>query len=272
MTPDTLEALGAKHGPVVIAALHLPDLSVRRELSMGFLEDYALRNAAVFAEAGVPALMLQDQTRQVGPASPATVAVTAALGRLIRREFPAMALGIIVQAHDAVAPLAIAHAAGASFVRLKVFVGAAMTAEGPRNGLAVEARSYRHELRRDDVAILADVFDRTSRPLLDVPPAEAVLMAEKLGADGLILTGGSFADSLDRVRAARAAGARRPVLIGGSVTEANLAEALAVAEGAVVSTSLMRPGASPEDVLQWDADRTRRFMDAVRALPPRRAA
>ena len=176
------------------------------------------------------------------------------------------------QAHDAVAPLAIAHAAGASFVRLKVFVGAAMTAEGPRNGLAVEARSYRHELRRDDVAILADVFDRTSRPLLDVSPAEAALMAEKLGADGLILTGGSFADSLERVRAARAAGARRPVLIGGSVTEGNLAEALAVAEGAVVSTSLMRPGASPDDVLQWDADRTRRFMDAVRALPPRRAA
>lgn len=253
--------------PAIVAALHLPDLSVARATSMAFLEDYVLANARVFAEAGVPALMLQDQTRQLGPAAAVTTAVTAVLGRLIRKEFPGMELGIIVQAHDAEGPIAIAHAAGASFVRLKVFVGAAMTMEGPRNGLAVAARTYRHDLRRDDIAILADVFDRTSVPMIDVPPEEAAQAAVKLGAAGLILTGATFAESLERVRKAKASGIHRPILIGGSVTDGNVAQALAIADGAVVSTSLMRDGAAQDELLRWDADKTRRFMDQVRALP-----
>jgi predicted TIM-barrel enzyme len=253
-------------GPVIVAALHLPDLSVARATSMAFLEDYVLANARVFAEAGIPALMLQDQTREPGPAAVVTSTVTAVLGRLIRKEFPGMALGIIVQAHDAQAPIAIAHAAGASFVRLKVFVGAAMTMEGPKNALALAARSYRHDLRRDDLAILADVFDRTSVPLIDVAPEEAAQAAVKLGADGLILTGATFAESLERVRKAKGSGIARPILIGGSVTSGNVAQALGVADGAIVSTSLMRDGAAPGELLQWDADKTRRFMDLVRAM------
>ena len=255
--------------PAVIGALHLPDLGITRATSMAFLEDYVLANAAVFANAGVKSLMLQDQTRQVGPASAATIAITAALGRLIRREFPALDLGIIVQAHDAVAPLAIAHAVGASFVRLKIFVGAAMTMEGPRSGLAVEARTYRHDLRRDDIAIFADVFDRTSVSMLDLPPEEAALGAVKLGADALILTGASFTDSMQRVEKAKAAGVRKPIFVGGGVTEKNVVDALAVAEGVIVSTALMRDGGDDKDVLRWDAGKTARFMDCARAFARR---
>jgi predicted TIM-barrel enzyme len=178
-----------------------------------------------------------------------------------------MDLGIIIQAHDAVAPLAVAHACGASYVRLKIFVGSAMTMEGAKSALAVEARSYRHDLRRDDIALFADVFDRTSVPLIDVPPVEAAQAAVRLGADALILTGATFADSLDRVRKAKAAGIRRPVYVGGSVTLENAAQTLAVADGAIVSTSLMRDDAAPSDIIRWDSDKTHRFMDAVRAMP-----
>lgn len=254
----------------IIAALHLPDLAVARHTSMAYLEDYVLANAAVFAKAGVPSLMLQDQTRQNGPAAPSTVAVMAALGGLLHRTYPAMDLGIIIQAHDAVAPLAVAHACGASYVRLKIFVGAAMTMEGPKSALAVDARSYRHELRRDDIALFADVFDRTSAPMIDVPPHEAAQAAVRLGADALILTGATFGDSLERVRAARAAGIRRPLFVGGSVTQDNVAQTLAEADGAIVSTSLMRDHAAATELVRWDSDKTQRFMDTVRALAPGR--
>jgi hypothetical protein len=256
-------------GPVdrtIIAALHLPDLAVARQTSTAFLEDYVLANAAVFAEAGVPSLMLQDQTRHNGPAAPSTVALMAALGSLIRRTHPSMDLGIIIQAHDAVAPLAVAHACGASYVRLKVFVGAAMTMEGPKSGLAVEARSYRHDLRREDIALFADVFDRTSVPMIDVSPQEAAQAAVRLGADALILTGATFSDSLERVRAAKAAGVRQAIYVGGSVTRDNVAQTLAQAEGAIVSTSLMRDGAQATDLVRWDRDKTQRFMDTVRSV------
>jgi predicted TIM-barrel enzyme len=236
---------------------------------LAYLEEYVLANAGVFAQAGVPAIMLQDQTREAGPAAPVTVAVVSALGRLVRATYPALHLGIIVQAHDVVAPLAIAHACGASFVRLKVFVGASMTMEGPKTGLGVAAQAARHALGRTDIAILADVFDRTSLPMVDIAPTQGARWAEALGADGLILTGDSFADSLTRITNARAAGVRRPILIGGSVTDANVAEALAVADGAIVSTSLMREGAGPSDVLRWDAEKTQRFMDRVRAMEGR---
>ena len=269
MKTHPCKTLSSQRGHAIIAALHLPDLSVARQTSMAYLEDYVLANAGVFVDAGFPSLILQDQTRQVGPATPATVALMAALGRLLRKEFPAIDLGIIIQAHDAVAPIAIANACGASFVRLKVFVGAAMTMEGAKTGLAVEARTYRHDLRRDDIAILADVFDRTSVPMIDVPPEEAAQAAVKLGADGLILTGASFADSLDRVSKAKAAGVTRPVFVGGSVTESNVQETLACADGAIVSTALMCDNPGKSDLLRWDKTKTQRFMDAVRALPPR---
>ena len=83
---------------------------------MAFLEDYAAVHAAVLADAGVPAPMLQDQTREPGAAHPATIARMASLARILRAAQPEMRLGIIAQAHDAIAPLAIAHAAGADFI------------------------------------------------------------------------------------------------------------------------------------------------------------
>ncbi len=252
--------------PAIISVLHLPDPFAMPALSPAQLEEHVLVNAAVFARAGVPAMMLQDQTRETGDAKPATVARMSALGRLVRHEFPAMKLGIIVQAHDAVAPLAIAHGCGASFVRLKVFVAAAMTMEGPRTALGVAARGYRQALARDDIAILADVFDRTSLPMVDTPPERAALWAQSLGADGIVLTGDSFEDSLARVRQARSAGVRVPLMIGGSVTSANVAQALRLADGVIVSTSLMRARREPHDTLRWDLDETLRFMDAVRSM------
>jgi predicted TIM-barrel enzyme len=210
--------------PLVVAALHLPDLAIAADTSMTALEEYVLANAAVFASGGVPGLMLQDQTRVPDRAAPETLAIMGSLGRLLRHEFPELQLGIIIQAHDAEAALAVAHAVGAGFVRIKVLVGGVVAADGPRDALGVSARLYRHQLRRDDIAILADVHDRTSVPRDGVPNEQAALWAEQIGADSLIITGSSFADTLARIAAARQAGVRAPILIGGGVTADNVGE------------------------------------------------
>jgi hypothetical protein len=249
--------------PLIVAALHLPDLAVARETGMAALEDYVLTNAAVFVEAGIRSIMLQDMTRVPDAAAPDSVAVMAALGSLLRARFPDIALGIIFRAHDARAPLAVAHAVGASFVRLKVYVGGVMTAAGPRDGLGTVARAYRHDLRREDIAILADVHDRTSVPRSPEAEEDAAQWAVQLGADGLIVTGRSFPESLSRIRRTRESGVRRPILIGGSVTADNVVEALSVADGAIVSTSLMRKATSPDDPLRWDIARARALMQRV---------
>ena len=258
----SLKLLG--DAPPIIAALHLPDFALSRDRSVAWFEDYAVANARVFAEAGVPFVKLQDQTRTAGGASPETLARMAALGRLIRAEVPEIGLGIIVEAHDPAAALSVAHASGAAFVRLKVFVGGAMTAEGPRHGLGAAAVQYRALLGRPDIAILADVHDRTAQPLSDESQPFAAEWAAKVGADGLIVTGSSFADTLERIVAVRKRVPGRPVLIGGGVTEANVAEALGAGDGIIVSSALMRTDAGPDDMVRWDADLCRRFMDAVR--------
>jgi membrane complex biogenesis BtpA family protein len=247
--------------PLIIAALHLPDFRATAR-PMPELEDYLLTNLRAFADGGVRAVMIQDQTLEAGAATIETVATMSSLVRLARREFPAVALGVIVQAHDAEAPLAIAHAAGASFVRLKVFVGGAMTAGGARDALGVRAVNARRALGRPDIAILADVHDRTAVPLGDVDLGRACQWAQGLGADALILAGADFGESCARVATARAAGIKRPILIGGGVDSGNVGAALRCADGAIVSTALMRAGAGAP---RWDPELIRRFMDAADA-------
>ncbi len=257
-TAPTASLLDLK--PLVIAALHLPDFKSETR-DMARLEDYLLTNLAAFDDAGVPAVIIQDQTREAGAAPIETVAMMASLVRLARRAHPQVALGVIIQAHDAEAPLAIAHAAGASFVRLKVYVGAAMTSEGSREALGPRARNARLALGRPDIAILTDVHDRTAIPIGDVSLIQACQWAQGLGADGLILTGADFAESLARIAAARKVEIKRKLLIGGGVDPGNVRQALAAADGVIVSRAMMRDGPGSS---RWDPDRVRRFMDAAR--------
>lgn len=251
-------------GKLVIAALHLPDFALSRHRSVAWYEDYSIANARVFAKAGVPFVKLQDQTRTSGTAAPETLVRMAALARLIRAELPELGLGIIVEAHDPVAALSIAHASGADFVRLKVFVGGAMTSEGPRHALGAAAVAYRATLNAPDIALLADVHDRTARPLSDEPQPFAAHWAAQAGADGLIITGSDFADTLDRITAVRNRVPHRPLLIGGGVTAENVVAALNAASGVIVSSALMRKSAGEDDLVQWDTELCNRFMDTAR--------
>jgi predicted TIM-barrel enzyme len=251
-------------GPAPVAALHLPDLAARP--SMTWLEDWAVGNAGVFARAGLPWVKLQDQTRVPGPASSEVVAVMASLARLIRAEHPGLGLGVIVEAHDPEASLSIAHAAGADFVRLKVFVGGAMTAWGPRHALAAGAVAHRARLGREDIAILADVHDRTSVPLSSEGQPEAAGWARRAGADGLVITGSDMEDTLSRIAAVRAEVPSLPVLAGGGVDAGNVGRVLAAAQGVIVSTSLMRRDAEEGDPIRWDGEACLRLVDAARAV------
>ncbi|MDF2797300.1 MAG: btpA family protein [Devosia sp.] len=235
--------------------------------SMGWYEDFLFSNAAIFVEAGIRSIKVQDETREDGAAAIETVARMSALGRAFRAQFPQTELGIIIQAHDGQAPLAIADAAGASFVRLKVFVGAALNAEGLRNGLSVSATNFRESLGRPDIRIYADVHDRTAHPLAPVPNDTAALWAQSMGADALVITGSSFEDSLQRVASARTAGVKRPIIIGGGVNTGNVRQALEYADAVVVSTALQRDGAALDDMALWDRDKVLRFVAAA-AVPP----
>ena len=249
--------------PSVVAALQFAPFRGPDVMPMSWYEDFLLTNAAAFIDGGIKAIKIQDETRQEGMASARTIARMSALGRIFKKAHPDIALGIIVQAHDAIAPLAIADACGADFVRLKVFVGSSVNSEGQRNALSVQATAYRTEIGRPDLAIMADVHDRTSVALSRVDDATAAGWAQGAGADTIVLTGASFEDSCSKIETVRKAGVTRPLYIGGGIDDRNAKQALTVADGIVVSTALMRKGADKLDLLQWDVSAVRRLMDSL---------
>ncbi len=258
--------------PMIITALHLPMLGTDHSfIPMSWLEDFVLQNMSVFHEGGIPAVILQEETLTTSLAKTESIAILSALGRVARQEFPHMQLGIIFQAHDPFAPLAVAHACGASFVRIKVFVGAMLKAEGVQQGCGIAARDYRHSLGREDIQILADVHDRMGYPVGDVPIEAASLWAAQAGADGIILTGSSFEDSLGLISRVRQSGVDRPLLLGGGVDENNIAKALNAADGVIVSTALKRDRVSPGELIHWDREKILRFMDSASRNMPKPA-
>lgn len=250
--------------PFVIAALHLPPFIRGKRSDPAMLEDYLLQNLQVFSQGGIPAVIIQDETPVCGPAYPETIALMASLVRLARREFPQIQLGVIIEAHDAIAPLAVAAACGASFVRIKVYVGAMLKSTGVQQGCGAEASAYRQMLGREDISILADVYDRTGSPIGNAPLEQAERWAVQLGADALILTGSTFNESLDMLNAAREQNLKRPLILGGSVTSENVAQAFTAADGVIVSSALKRKPANSNDLVHWDLAKVTQFMEKAR--------
>ncbi len=261
----------AERPPRVIAALHLPPgpgSCHPQALSVAALVDYALEQAGMAVEAGVPALYLQELgDAPWGPrVHPHTVAVLSVVGAALRRAYPELMLGVCTLGPGAREPLATALAMEGQFVRLKVYVGAMVHLEGVVQGCAEEAIAYRARLGADHLAILADVYDRSGRPLAPLPLAQAALQAVAFGrADGLVITGPDLEASLAMLDEVRAAGVDVPVYLGGGATAENVAQALRHAHGVIVGTAFKaRGGWTREGIAApWDRARIQAFMDAV---------
>ena len=258
----------------VIAALHLPPFPASRHPAAQPIHEaveHALRNTEKAVRAGVKALYIQDLNDvPVAPHIPThTVAGMTAVGTALRREFPELALGVCLMGHGAKEPLAIAQAIGAQFVRLKVYVGAMVKAEGILQGCSYEAISYRSQIGAEDIAILADVYDRTGEPLGRLPLVDESRQAAVFGrADGLVLTGMSWDESLDMLGQVKAANFGVPLLLGGGATADNIAEALQLADGVVVSSTFKAVGGWTRQSLlaEWDEGRIAAFMQAVQRV------
>ena len=202
--------------------------------------DAALQEAKILADHSVEVLMVQN-LGDLPVASHAAAAQIAWLTRVtadIRRTF-GRPVGLNLLENDAEAMFAAASAAEADFVRIKVYVGAMMTPFGVERGEAFAAIRARNACDANDIAIFADVHDRTGVPLASGGFAEDVQFAIRLGgADGLVLTGKSYQKTLELIEDTRKHVGQAPILIGGGVTAQNFAEAARAADGVIVSSSL----------------------------------
>ena len=240
----------------ITGVVHLPPFGADR-LDLEGLESWLLEQIGIHAECGITSMMIQDQT----PGELAglkNVAILSALGRTVKRMFPDLSLGIILEANNPSAAMYIANACGADFIRQKVFIGAMIKAGGVINGRAGEVWEARKDMDRP-VRVLTDIYDRTGVPLGPLPIETAAGQALKFGSDGLILTGKNFEESLDLADRVRKQYPQAPVYLGGGITEKNVGEAVKHCDGMIVSSCLMEDG--KDNV--WSRQKIRRFMECV---------
>ena len=257
--------------PLIIAALHLPPSPASGHSpspGMHEITDYALRNTHKAVQAGIPAVYIQDLGDQpvAKRVQPHTIAFLSAIGAKLREEFPDLMLGVCTMSHGAREPLAIAQAISAQFVRIKVYTGAMVKAEGILEGCAQEAITYRSAINAQNIAILADVHDRTGVPLGNVPLLEAARSASVHSrADALILTGLSLQESLQMLEDVQGANLKVPLLLGGGADENNIQQVLRIAHGAIVSSAFKPIGGWTQESMlaEWDLVRMQGFMRQV---------
>lgn len=223
--------------------------------------EQAVADARTLAAAGFDAVMIQNthDVPSTATAPPDTVAFLTAVGREIRRAVN-LPLGVNIHKNDAAGALAVAAATGAVFVRVKVYVGAVLGPEGVVEPAAPVALRTRQRLG-SQTEIWADLFDLTSVPLVNHPIGQLAHWAAKFGdAAAVIVTGQSFAQTVDYVRQVRAARPDLTVVIGGGVKEPEAAEALAAADAVIVGSALEeRPFTGPVS-----PDKARRFAATAR--------
>ena len=240
----------------VVGMLHVPALpgAPRHAGDVAEIQASVLRDADALASGGVHGLMLENYGDV--PFFPArvpthVVAHMTALAVDVRGRFPQLPLGINVLRNDGRSALAVAHAAGAQFIRVNVLCGARVTDQGLIQGIA-------HDLLRDrallgameSVRIFADVDVKHSAPLAQRPLEVEVSDTLHRGlADALIVSGSGTGQATDpgHVAAARAAaGGAAPVFVGSGVGA--VADYLPHADGFIIGSAFKRGGDASQPV------------------------
>jgi len=264
----------------LIGMVHLGPLPGSARYDAGALPlsavlERAAADARALAAGGADALMVEnffDAPFARDAVPPHTVAALTRAVLAVREAVgEALPLGVNCLRNDARSALAIAHICGAQFVRINVYVGAAVTDQGIIEGAARTAVLYRRELGAD-VAIFADVFVKHAATLGD-PTAVTLEDAAKDAvlrglADALIVSGAATgaATSPEDLRRVKAVLPDTPLLVGSGANVHTAASLLAHADGAIVGTSLKRDGDVAAPV---DPERVRALKNAMAAAPPR---
>lgn len=249
----------------IIGMVHLLPLpgSPAYEGSLDSIYEWAAWEAVALAKAGVDGLIVEnfgDEPYQVGEPEPVQLAVMAAVLRDVRREV-SIPVGLNVQFNAWRAELAAAHACGAEFIRVEVFVDTVVCAQGIVHPCSAELTRLRKALG-SKVQIWADIQTKYTTNLVEQPLTQSALDAQNAGADALIVTGGATGQEtpLDAVAQVKQK-VDLPVLVGSGTTIQNVAQSLAAADGAIVGSALKDGGSAWNRV---SPQRTLAFMQAAR--------
>lgn len=245
----------------------LPGTPSSRKTVAAIAED-AVREARLYATAGFHGLTIEnthDRPYLKTSVGPEIGAAMTAVASEVRRA-GSLPLGIQVLAGANLWALAIAHACGASFVRVEGFVFAHIADEGLIESSAGALLRYRRAIGAENVRVFADIKKKHSAHAItaDVDIVETAKAAEFFRADGVIVSGistGQPADANEVEAVSRAVSI--PTLIGSGITPENIAN-YSSASAFIVGSSVKHDGLWENPL---DETRVQSLVRAFHALP-----
>ena len=231
-----------------IGVIHLAPLpgSPRSDGNMDQVLSLAEEEASILALGGAHGIVVEnfgDAPFRIGRLDPVTVSAMTLAVQMVAQT-TSLPVGINMLRNDAASALAVAAITGAAFIRVNVHYGVMAADEGLVTGEAAETLRRRQALGAD-VKILADVLVKHAVPLgnqdLGLMARETV---QRGLADGLIISGPAtgLPTQQSDVANARLAVPEGFILVGSGVTEFNARDLRAIADGAIVGTSLKKDG------------------------------
>ena len=177
----------------VIGVIHLPPLpGYPGSPGLEGVIAHALADLATYRVGALDGVLVEnehDQPHRI-EAGRETIAVMTAVTRELVAASRTLPVGIEILLNDPEASLAVALAAGASFVRTDYFVDEMTRPEYGAMRIAPEAViAYRAAIGADGVLVLADIQVKYAEMVRPRPLAESARIAREAGADGIVVSG-----------------------------------------------------------------------------------
>jgi len=254
----------------LIGMIHLPALPGEpgNTHTMQELQQYALEQAAILETAQFTGALVEnygDAPFYPDAVPPHITAAMAVIASAIRSQFPHLLLGINVLRNATAEALAIAHIAGADFIRINVHTGAAITDQGILQGKAHRTIRYRQQLN-STVSLWVDLNVKHAAPLRDRP---LLTVAEELidrgKADTLILTGPATGTPPDPAvfQKLKRELPHIPLIIGSGATPEVLEMLFPFIDGCIVGTSIKTGNATAAPI---DPEKAHAFANLYHSL------
>jgi uncharacterized protein len=231
----------------LIAMCHLLGLPGRPRYDavggMDAIVEAAARDLEALQEGGVDGVMFCNE-HDLPYSTSVGVEVAAAMAAVVGRLRPQVSVPYGINLlWDPASSLAVAVATGATFVR-EVFTGVYDSDMGLLAPDYGAISGYARAIGASDVAIFANITPEFSRSVGARSVAERASATAYMGVDALLISGAAagVGPRLDDIREAKAAAPATPVLANTGVRHETVRDVLAVADGAVVGTSLKVDG------------------------------
>lgn len=232
----------------LVGVLHLPPLPGAVNYAgaaVGDIAERAVEDARVLQAAGFTHVMVQDASDmpQAVLVDAPTVAALSVVGAAVTREVD-IPVGVVVGHNDGPSAVAIAHAIGAAFIRVKVLTGVSVGPTGWIEGCAHEVAAMRRRLG-SDVEVWADVHEATSLALLSTKQWAAHEALAFGHADVVVVTRDSgVPDALDDIDRLREDHADTTFVVGGRVNLDTIDITVQRADGVILGSAIKESGAA----------------------------